>query len=110
MKKLLLIVVSVFFICLFSACNNSKPVDYPNVTDFEAALNNGEDLTGKTVTFTVDKFVPDSLFGYNLQAGEHLNFCSSDHPGCKAGDTITVEVVSVKSFTGSYIISYKIIK
>lgn len=81
--------------------------DYPDAASFEQALNAGEDLTGKTVTFTVKEFVPDSAFGYNLQAGEHLNFVSPTHPGAKAGDTVTVKVTEVQSALKSWIISYE---
>lgn len=83
--------------------------DYLNVEDFEAALNDGKDLAGKTVTFTVTTLVPDSAFGYNLQTGEHLNFCSSTHPGVKEGDTLTVKVTEIQSVLGSYIIYYEIV-
>ena len=87
----------------------TKNSDYPNVEDFEAALNAGEDLTGKTVTFTVTTFVPNSAFGYNLQTGEHLNFCSTTHPGVGEGDTVTVKVTEVQSVLGSYIIYYEFV-
>jgi len=83
--------------------------DYPNIEDFEAALNAGEDLIGKTVTFTVTTFVPNSAFGYNLQTGEHLNFCSITHPGVGEGDTITVKVTQVQSVLGSFIIYYEFV-
>lgn len=87
----------------------AKP-DYEDVVAFEKALNNGEDLTGKTVVITVNELVPDSAFGYNIQTGEHLNFCSPDNPGIKKGDTITVKVENVTSMLGSYIIGYEMVK
>ena len=93
----------------FVACSK-KEVDYPNVTDFEIALNAGEDVAGKTVTFTVDIVIPNSAFGYNIQAGEHLNFCSDTNPRVKQGDVITVKVIEVSSMLGSYIIRYKMVK
>ena len=76
----------------------------------EAALNAGEDLTGKVVSFTVSELIPDSAFGYNMTAGEHLNFCSESNPGAKAGDTVKVKVTKVASMFGSWIISYKKVK
>jgi len=111
MKRIFGISLAILLVCLLVAgCGNKeKKVDYPNVTDFETALNNGEDLTGKTVTFTVQEYVPNSAFGYNLQAGEHLNFCSSKNPGVKEGDTLTVKVTSVSSVLGSYIVEYKVV-
>ena len=82
-------------------------VDYEDAASFEAALNAGTNLTGKTVRFKVDAVVPDSMFGYNLQAGEHLNFCSANSPGISVGDTVTVKIVEVSSMMGSYIIGYE---
>ena len=95
--------------CICTACG-SKEVDYANVEDFEAALNAGEDLTGKTVTFTVREVHPNSAFGYNLFAGEHLNFVSSKTPGIKEGETVTVKVKEVSSIFGSWIITYSKVK
>ena len=105
----LALVFSLLLTFLCCGCSSGK-VDYPNVEDFEAALNAGEDLTGKTVTFTVLEVHPSSAFGYNLYAGEHLNFVSSKNPGVKEGDTITVKVEEVNSILGSWIISYKKVK
>ena len=96
---------SLLITCICTACGSGK-VDYEREEDFEAALNAGEDLTGKTVTFTVLEVHPSSAFGYNLYAGEHLNFVSSKNPGVKQGDTITVKVKEVNSILGSWIISY----
>lgn len=109
MKKLSLIFAAILITLCFVACRAEETVapDYPDAASFEAALNEGSDTTGKTVQFTVLEFVPNSTFGYNMQAGDHLNFCSTDSPKVKAGDTVTVEVTEVSSFLGSYIISYK---
>lgn len=108
MKRISLILAVILIILCFVGCE-AKPVtpDYADAASFEAALNNGDDLTGKTVQFTVAEFVPNSTFGYNMQAGEHLNFCSSSNPKVKAGDTVTVEVKEVTNVLGSYIINYK---
>ena len=106
MKKRILALV--FVLLLLAGCGAQEVVpDYADVASFEAALNTGEDLTGKTVQFTVDKIVPNSAFGYNLQTGEHLNFCSSSHPKVSVGDTVIAEVAEVKSVLGSYIIYYE---
>ena len=82
-------------------------IDYEDVSVFEADLNKGLDLTGKTVRFTVDVLVPDGAFGYTLQTGEHLNFCSAKNPGVKQGDTITVKVIDITSLFGSYILGFE---
>lgn len=110
MKKFFSLIVCLMFILSLTACGTSKTaVDFTSITDFESALNNGEDVTDKTVTLSVDKLVPDSAFGYNIQAGEHLNFCSAKNPGVDEGDMITVKVTSVTSMLGSYIIEYEMV-
>ena len=108
MKRMSLILAVILVTLCFVSCG-AKTVtpDYADAASFEAALNDGTDVTGKTVQFTVTEFVPNSAFGYNMQTGEHLNFCSSSNPKVKAGDTVIVEVEEVKSVLGSYIISYK---
>ena len=117
MKKFLAVLVSLVLVLSLVACGGNagndsnaelKP-DYEDVVSFEGALNAGEDLTGKTVAFTVNELIPDSAFGYNIQAGEHLNFCSPNNPGVKTGDAITVKVTEVTSMLGSYIISYEMV-
>ena len=109
MKKALAVFMIAALLIGLSACAATQPVtpDYADAASFEAALNAGTDVTGKIVQFTVDKLVPDSAFGYNMEAGEHLNFCSATNPGVSEGDTVTVEVKEVVSSLGSYIISYK---
>ncbi len=57
-----------------------------------------------------NKLVPDSAFGYNIQAGENLNFCFPDNSNVKAGDILTVKVEEVTSLLGSYIIKYEMVK
>ena len=111
MKKVLSLLLVALIVFSLAACGGKKTVtpDYADAASFEAALNAGEDTTGKIVQFTVNTVVPDSAFGYNLQAGEHLNFCSSTNPKVSAGDTIIVKVVEVTSTLGSFIISYKMI-
>lgn len=113
MKKLLCVLMSVLMVLSLAACGGQEEAfvpDYASAEEFEEALNNGEALTGKTVTITVDAFVPDSAFGYNVQTGEHLNFCSAEHPGVSEGDTLTVKATAIESMLGSYLISYEIVK
>jgi hypothetical protein len=112
MRKMLSLslILCVLLCFLLTACSGEAKVDFASAEDFETALNAGDDLTGKTVAFTVNELVPDSAFGYNLQAGEHLNFCSSENPGVKKGDSIIVKVTKVASMLGSYVISYEKVK
>ena len=89
-----------------SGSNSHTKVDYENAEAFEKDLNIGANLEGKIVTFMVTGCKPDSAFGYNLLAGEHLNFVSNNKADYKNGDIVTVKVVSVRSLLGSWIISY----
>lgn len=89
------------------ASKETFEADYANIELFEAALNEGNDVTGKAVTFTIDKINPDSAFGHNLMAGEHVNFCSDNDPGFSVGDTVTVKALKVESVLGSWIIYYE---
>lgn len=90
--------------------NADVKVDYPDETAFETALNNGDNLEGKTVEICVAEFEPQSVFGYNIMAGEHLNFVSPENPEVKEGDRLIVKVVKVKSVLKSWIISYEIVE
>lgn len=89
---------------LLVGCGTSKP-DY-TTKQFEAALNKGDNLEGKTVSVHVEKVVPNSAFGYNIEAGKHLNFVSTDNPDVKKGENIILKVKKVKSMLGSFIITY----
>ncbi len=84
-------------------------LDYSSASALEKALNKGVNCEGKTAKIKIQKLQPNSIWGYNLWAGKHLNFVSSSHPGVGKGDTIKVEIVSVDSFLGSWIITYKMI-
>ena len=107
MKRILTVLLLLAFMLSLVGCGSGNVTpDYENAASFEAALNAGEDLTGKTVKITVDALVPNSAFGYNIQTGEHLNFCSENNPNVSEGDTLIVEVTEVSSVMGSYIIYY----
>lgn len=89
-------------------CGASKtPIDYGDAEAFEAALNAGENLEGKVVQFTATELHPDSISGYNVWAGEHLNFISSRNPDIKAGDTVVVRADTIESIMGSWLITYE---
>lgn len=121
MKRLIALTLTIILMMSLVACGNDinpldslnpeqVTVDFENEKDFEAALNADFDVIGKVVTFTVDKIAPDSAFGFNLQTGEHLNFCSEEPQDVEEGDTLTVRVTEVDTFLISYIISYERIK
>lgn len=114
MRRILAALCALILVFGISGCaagNKSSDIpDYADVSEFETDLNAGQDMIGKTVTITVDKLVPDSAFGYNIQTGEHLNFCSADNPKVSAGDVLTVRVDDVAVFLQSYIIGYTVIK
>lgn len=107
MKKKIVALLSVMLISLvLVSCGNKKvEADY-STEDAETALNNGDDLEGKTVEITVDKYVPDGALGYTIQTGERLNFVSSDNPKVKEGETIIVKVKKTTSTMGSFIMTF----
>ncbi|WP_186579785.1 hypothetical protein [Aquibacillus kalidii] len=106
MKKSILILSSLFILAsVLVGCGKVEP-DY-TTKEFEAALNNGENLEGKIVSVEVSELEPNSAFGYNIQAGEHLNFVSTENPNVKKEDTVLLEIKKVESMLGSYIISYE---
>lgn len=94
------------------SCNQKEEikVDYASATLYEAALNSGEDTVGKVITFIADDLKPDSAFGYNIIAEEHLNFISDFNPNVKVGDELTIKVTNVLNFLSSWLISYEKIK
>ena len=109
MKKRIGIMFVLFLSVLLVACGGkSEPVkaDYTTV-EAETALKAGDDIKGKTVSITVDTYVPDGPLGYTIQTGEHLNFISADNPKVKQGDQITVKVLETTSTLGSFIMTYE---
>jgi predicted RNA-binding protein with TRAM domain len=109
MKKLLVGLLSSFMVVfLLAGCGTNKTVKADYTTkQFETALNKGDNLEGKTVSVKVNELVPNSAFGYNIEAGKHLNFVSPDNPNVKKGDTLILKVTKVASALGSYVISYE---
>lgn len=106
MKKVGIFVLGLFMVLGLAACGTSeKKADY-DTKSFEAALNKGEDLTGKTVSVQADELKPDGTLGYTIWAGEHLNFVSSENPNIKKGDTFIAKIDKVENVAGSYVIKY----
>ena len=109
MKKIITgFFIGILALLLFTGCGSSTKEEKADYTTEQAekALNDGESIDGKTVKITVDKLVPNSAFGYNIQTGEHLNFVSSENPNVKEGDSLVVKVSKVESTLGSFIITY----
>lgn len=82
-------------------------IDYGDAESFEAALNEGKNLEGKVVRFVAGELHPQSKLGYNVWAGEHLNFVSPRNPDIQEGDTVTVRITSIENLLGSWIIDYE---
>lgn len=82
-------------------------IDYGDAESFEAALNEGKNLENKVVRFIAGDIRPNSTFGYNVWAGEHLNFVSSRNPDIRTGNIVTVRISTIENFLGSWIISYE---
>lgn len=108
LKRTFCFLIMVMILLSFSACKRTREtVHYTDAQSFEASLNDGENLEGKTVRFVALVMTPDSAFGYNIWAGEHLNFVSSEDPGVKEGDTVVVKTTSIQQVSGSWIIRYE---
>lgn len=103
MRKLMLVLaMSVAF--LFG-CEEMVEYDY-DTESFEQALMNGEDVTGAIVFIKVKEVEEGGAFGYNMKAGENLNFVSSVKPTVEAGGTALIEVERYGNVFGSFIITY----
>lgn len=108
--KLSSVLVAILTTITMAACGNTAVnIDYADAASFEAALNNGDNLEGKIVSFVAEELHPDSTLGYNVYAGEHLNFVSSRNPDIKEGDIVTVKVTEITNLMGSWVIKYEII-
>ncbi|MGG5341178.1 hypothetical protein [Enterococcus sp. AZ192] len=107
MKKIKMLLFAMFISLVLVGCGSK--VAEPDYTEKEAeiALNNGENLEGKTVQVKVATFVPDGALGYTIQAGKHLNYISSDNPNVKEGDEIVVKIKKVENVLGSFVMSYE---
>ena len=102
------VLLAAVLICLLSACGQSQiPLDYGDEIAFEADLNAGKNLVGKTVSFVAAELHSQSISGYDVWAGEHLNFISSENPDIEVGQTVTVKVTAVESAIGSWFIGYE---
>ena len=100
MKRLFATIATLVIAVTMTACGNSNvEVDYADAASFESALNSGENLEGKVVTFVAQELQPQSAYGYDIYSGEHLNFVSSRHPDVKAGDVVTVKATEISSVT-----------
>lgn len=107
MKKVLSILIVSLLLILVGCGTSTIIADYGDAESFEAALNNGENLEGKIVNIKIANVETQSVYGYNLWAGEHLNFVSEKNPNVSTGDTISVKITEVKSTLGSWIIKYE---
>ena len=110
MKNRFFLFLTALVFCILTACRGGETrpiIDYGDAESFEAALNAGENLEGKIVSFEAKELKPQSAMGYNIWAGEHLNFISSRNPDIKIGDYVTVKVTSIESMLGSWFIKYE---
>ena len=109
MKKLIaMLLVLVSVLACFAACGGEEKkeepkdeeeeitVDYPNVSDFEAALENKEHVAGKTVTFTVNEIDDGSMYGTLLKSNDKLAFIVTGATDVKVGDELTVTVMNTR--------------
>lgn len=112
MKTKRLMVFVLFFVCAFVLSGQAYAeayIDFGDEAVFEQALNDGEIVNDKIVSFEVMEIHPNSSLGFNLWAGKHLNFVSSSPIETSPKDILTVRVKDVKSSLGSWIITYEVV-
>ncbi|WP_424685179.1 hypothetical protein [Enterococcus sp.] len=108
MKKIVrVLLVSLIGLFILTACGSKEIKPDFTTEEAETALNDGKSIDGKTVSITVDKFIPDGTLGYTIWSGEHLNLISSTNPKVEEGDKIIVKVKKVENSLGSWFISYE---
>ena len=114
-KTVIIVLSSVFgtvlliFIIAMLCLYRPQKIDYGDAAAFEKALNDGENVVGKVVRFKVDDFKATHA-GYNLWAGEHLNFLSYRKTIYSKGDIATVKVTKIENNNGKWGIWYKIVR
>lgn len=108
-RKIVGVLLSIAIVFSLIACGKQGEVviDYADAESFEKALNNGENLEGKIVSFTAQEIHPESALGYNVWAGEHLNFVSERNPDVTLNEQITVKVNTIENILGSWVIKYE---
>lgn len=108
MKKfILMMVVMVAVLGTMVGCTGGYVADYKSAEEFEAAINNGDSVEGTYVMVEVIGLEPNSAFGYNTQAGDHLNFVNAVNPNVEQGDFVVFKVERVANIFGSIIITYE---
>lgn len=107
--KIVDVLLVIAIVAFLAACGKQEEVviDYADAQSFEAALNNGENLEGKIVSFMVQEIHPESALGYNVWAGEHLNFVSDRNPDIALNEQVTVKVNTIQNILGSWVIHYE---
>ncbi|MCJ1994898.1 hypothetical protein GYN24_09930 [Lactococcus piscium] len=112
MKKIIFISFSLLCLAILASCGKNATTqtsaDY-NISSFETALDNGEDLTDKTVVFNIEKTSHNILSGnYSLLAGNdnNLAFKSKKDPKVAKNDIVILKVKSTSGSSGKYNISY----
>lgn len=82
-------------------------IEYYTDTDFEKLLNSGKNMTGETVKLKVLDYKPDTRYGNNMWAGEHLNFISENERHVRTGDTLIVTITDAVKSHGSWFMTYE---
>ena len=112
MKTSRLLLIVLLLLCtplLSSRAYAVEYIDFGDANVFEEALNNGENVTNKIVSFEVTEIHPNFSLGFNLWSGQHLNFVSPSPVDVKPRDILTARITNVTNMLGSWFINYEII-
>lgn len=116
MKKILVVIGVLVALALNTlGCSSStrkEPTtsEYSSAEIFESDLNDGYNLENITVTFKVKDIKEESIAGYNLWAGEHLNFLPNEAPQTiSIGDLVTAKTINIKKRGSSWLIDCEIL-
>ena len=91
-----------------SIANNR--IDYYSAETFESDLNAGKNLEGKKVLILCKELHPDSVLGYNIYAGKHINLVSKKNPGIKEGEEVLIETKKITKILGeSWKVEYELL-
>ena len=91
--------------------NTEKTINYYNAEALESDLNAGKKCEGKVALIICKELHPDSILGYNIYAGEHINLVSDKDPGIKEGAEVLIKTKKIsKILDKSWKVEYELLE